>query len=134
MAEKQPTPKELLDRIDYQPPHADWMETPVDIRKGMYCYASNPKSVATLGLPNARPWNPLDEDWKLPENWQQIIHEGFKERLERFRSVKLFMDICVRCGACADKCHYFIGTGDPKNMPVLRAELLQSVYRNDFTR
>jgi hypothetical protein len=27
----------------------------------------------------------------------------------------------------------FIGTGDPKNMPVLRAELLRSVYRNDFT-
>ena len=44
------------------------------------------------------------------------------------------MDICVRCGACADKCHFFIGTGDPKNMPVLRAELLRSVYRNDFTR
>jgi ferredoxin len=43
------------------------------------------------------------------------------------------MDICVRCGACADKCHFFIGTGDPKNMPVLRAELLRSVYRNDFT-
>jgi Fe-S oxidoreductase len=43
------------------------------------------------------------------------------------------MDICVRCGACADKCHFFIGTGDPKNMPVLRAELLRSIYRNDFT-
>ncbi|MBE0582574.1 MAG: (Fe-S)-binding protein, partial [Desulfofustis sp.] len=30
-------------------------------------------------------------------------------------------------------CHFFLGTGDPKNMPVLRAELLRSVYRNDFT-
>ena len=43
------------------------------------------------------------------------------------------MDICVRCGACADKCHFFIGSGDPKNMPVLRAELLRSVYRKYFT-
>jgi Fe-S oxidoreductase len=43
------------------------------------------------------------------------------------------MDICVRCGACADKCHFFIGTGDPKNMPVLRAELIRSVYRKEFT-
>jgi Fe-S oxidoreductase len=43
------------------------------------------------------------------------------------------MDICVRCGACADKCHFFIGSGDPKNMPVLRAELLRSVYRGEFT-
>jgi hypothetical protein len=62
------------------------------------------------------------------------LYEGLKERLEKFRSLKIFMDICVRCGACADKCHFFIGTGDPKNMPVLRAELLRSVYRNDFTK
>ena len=43
------------------------------------------------------------------------------------------MDICVRCGACADKCHFYIGSGDPKNMPVLRAELMRSVYRRYFT-
>jgi Fe-S oxidoreductase len=134
MADEQITPDELLSKIDHRPSRGGWMDTPVDIRKGMYCYASNPKSVATLGLPNARAWNPLDEDWKLPENWQQILHEGFRERLEKFRSFKIFMDICVRCGACADKCHFFIGTGDPKNMPVLRAELLRSVYRNDFTK
>ena len=133
MADELIKPDELLSKIDHRPSGAGWMDTPVDIRKGMYCYASNPKSVETLSLPNARAWNPLDEDWKLPDNWQQIIHEGFKERLEKFRSFKVFMDICVRCGACADKCHFFIGTGDPKNMPVLRAELLRSVYRNDFT-
>ena len=133
MADELIKPDELLSQIDHRPSGAGWMDTPVDIRKGMYCYASNPKSVETLGLPNARPWNPLDDDWKLPENWQQIVYEGFRERLDKFRSFKVFMDICVRCGACADKCHFFIGTGDPKNMPVLRAELLRSVYRNDFT-
>ncbi|MFO7715957.1 sulfate reduction electron transfer complex DsrMKJOP subunit DsrK [Desulfosarcina sp.] len=133
MADEMIKPDELLSQIDYRPSAAGWMDTPVDIRKGMYCYASNPKSVETLGLPNARPWNPLEDDWKLPENWQQIVYEGFRERLDKFRSFKVFMDICVRCGACADKCHFFIGTGDPKNMPVLRAELLRSVYRNDFT-
>ena len=133
MADELIKPDELLSQIDHRPSGAGWMDTPVDIRKGMYCYASNPKSVETLGLPNARPWNPLEDDWKLPDNWKEIIHEGFRERLEKFRSFKVFMDICVRCGACADKCHFFIGTGDPKNMPVLRAELLRSVYRNDFT-
>jgi Fe-S oxidoreductase len=45
----------------------------------------------------------------------------------------MFMDICVRCGACADKCHFYIGSGDPKNMPVVRAELMRSVYRRYFT-
>ena len=134
MADELIKPDELLSQIDHRSSGAGWMDTPVDIRKGMYCYASNPKSVDYLGLPNARAWNPAEDDWKLPENWQEIIHQGFKERLERFRSFKVFMDICVRCGACSDKCHYFIGTGDPKNMPVVRAELLRSVYRNNFTR
>jgi len=122
-----------LFKKDHHPPQTGWMDTPVDIRKGIYCYAANPKSVEYLSLPYAREWNPLDDDWKLPDDWKQIVLEGLRERLEKFRSLKVFMDICVRCGACADKCHYFIGTGDPKNMPVLRAELLRSVYRNDFT-
>jgi len=127
-----PKPEEILSR-QHKPPATGWMDTPIDIRPGMYCYASNPKSVEYVGLPNARQWNPMEEDWLLPENWKEIVFDGLRERLERFRSFKVFLDICVRCGACADKCHYFIGTGDPKNMPVLRAELLRSVYRNDFT-
>ena len=56
-----------------------------------------------------------------------------RERLDKYRSLKVFMDICVRCGACADKCHFYLGSGDPKNMPVLRAELLRSVYRKEFS-
>ncbi len=127
------TPEELLSSIAPKPPKTGWMDTPVDIKQGIYSYAANPKSVEYLSLPHARQWNPAEEDWKLPENWKEIITQGFRERLDRFRSVKIFMDICVRCGACADKCHFFIGSGDPKNMPVLRAELLRSVYRNDFT-
>ena len=102
-----PEPDELFASIDHRPPKTGWMDTPTTIRKGMYCYASNPKSVKYLDLPYAREWNPLDEDWNLPENWQEIVHQGFKDRLEKFRSFKVFMDICVRCGACADKCHFF---------------------------
>jgi len=128
-----PTAQEMLKNLKHRPLHTDWMNTPTVIRRGIALYAANPKNVDALGMPNAHEWNPLEEDWHLPENWQEILHNGFKERLDRFRSFKVFMDICVRCGACADKCHFFIGTGDPKNMPVLRAELLRSVYRNDFT-
>ncbi len=68
-----------------------------------------------------------------PENWKEIFIEGLRERVAKYRSFRLFLDICVRCGACADKCHYFISSGDPKNMPVLRAELLRSIYRKYCT-
>jgi len=129
---KTPKPDELI-AVQYKTPKTPWMETPAVFRPGTWSYSGNAKSLTALGLPNPRAWQPSDADWKLPENWQSLILEGMKERLERYRSFRLFMDLCVRCGACADKCHFFIGTGDPKNMPVLRAELIRSVYRKEFT-
>ena len=120
-------------KIDHTPPQQGWMDTPVDFRPGTWIYPGKPKHLEYLGLANPREWSPADKDWKLPENWKEIIHDGMKERLEKYRSFKIFMDICVRCGACADKCHFYIGGGDPKNMPVLRAELLRAIYRKDFT-
>ncbi len=132
MPEETAKPEELLN-ISYTPPKRDWMEPKVEFRRGTYCYSSVPQKHEYLGLPNPRQWQPYEEDWKLPANWKEIILEGMKDRLKKYRSFQLFMDICVRCGACADKCHFFIGSGDPKNMPVLRAELLRSVYRKNFT-
>ncbi len=120
-------------KIAHEPPKKNWMDTKADFRPGTYSFPTAAKNLKYLDMPNPREWSPTDEDWKLPENWREIILEGFKERLEKYRSFRLFMDVCVRCGACADKCHFFLGGGDPKNMPVLRAELMRSVYRNDFT-
>jgi len=70
---------------------------------------------------------------KLEDGWEQraIAHMG--EMLKKYRSLKVFMDSCVHCGACSDKCHYYIGTQDPKNMPVARQDLMRSVYRRYFT-
>jgi Fe-S oxidoreductase len=133
MAEEKLKSEDLL-RYDLQPRQVDWLDASrTRLRKGCWNYAAAPKNLQYLGLPNPREWSPRDEDWKLPENWLEILHEGLKKRLDKYRSFQLFMDICVRCGACADKCHYFLGGGDPKNMPVMRAELLRSIYRKDFT-
>jgi Fe-S oxidoreductase len=129
---KLPKPEELA-KVDYTLPKTGWMDTPVVIKEGMFCHGSKPKSLEIVGFPNPRDWRPADADWKLPENWKEILLEGIADRLNKYRSFRLFMDICVRCGACTDKCHFFIGTGDPKNMPVLRAELIRSVYRKEFT-
>ncbi len=127
-----PKPEELS-KIDYKTPEKGWMDTPAEFKQGMYCYGAKGKNLGAVDFPNARDWSPDDKDWKLPENWKEIVLEGMKERLGKYRSFHIFMDICVRCGACADKCHFFLGGGDPKNMPVLRAELLRSIYRKYFT-
>ncbi len=137
---KSPKPDEMeyykqedLLKLDWEPPETSWLDTPVDIRRGTYIYPGKAKNLRALDLPNPRDWAVTDEDWQLPEGWKKIVLDGMADRLSKYRSFKLFMDTCVRCGACADKCHFFIGSGDPKNMPVLRAELLRSIYRKDFT-
>jgi Fe-S oxidoreductase len=133
MSEIKLEPEELVKKIKFNPDHKDWLDPSVKFRRGVFNYSGNPQNVEYLHLPNARKWQPTEQDWKLPDNWKEIILTGLKDRLNRFRSLQIFMDICVRCGACADKCHFFIGSGDPKNMPVLRAELLRSIYRSNFT-
>lgn len=128
---KVPKPSELL--LDYALPKAEWMDTKPDFRPGTWCYPAKAKNLDVLKIPHGGEWNPPEEDWKLPPNWKEIIFEGLRDCLDKYRSLRIFMDICVRCGACADKCHFYIGSGDPKNMPVLRAELLRSIYRKEFT-
>ena len=85
-------------------------------------YVASDKIQQAIGFPG-----------ELTEGWEQraITHMG--DLLGKYRSLKVFMDSCVHCGACSDKCHYYIGTQDPKNMPVARQDLMRSVYRRYFT-
>ncbi len=123
-----------LERVNYEPPGQTWLEPKTTFTPlGSQLHPAKAKNLEVLGLPNARNWSTLDEDWQLPEGWENTVLEGMRERLRQSRALRVYMDTCVRCGACAEKCPFFIGPGVPKNMPVLRAELLRSVYRRYFT-
>ena len=49
---------------------------------------------------------------ELVEDWHDKAIAKMGELLGKYRSLKVYMDACVHCGACTDKCHYFIGTND----------------------
>lgn len=85
-------------------------------------FAAKPEHNMPLGFPS-----------ELVDDWQKTALDRMGDLLSKFRSLRVFLDTCVKCGSCADKCHYFLGTGDPKNMPVARQDLLRSVYRRYFT-
>ncbi len=70
---------------------------------------------------------------ELVDNWEQVAIEKMDELRGKYRGFQVFLDSCVKCGACTDKCHYYLGTSDPKNMPVARQDLLRKVYRRNFT-
>ncbi len=76
---------------------------------------------------------PLGFPGELVDDWEEVAVKKLGELTKKYRSLKVFLDACVKCGACTDKCHYYLGTADPLNMPVARQDLLRQVYRRYYT-
>lgn len=93
-----------------------------DVMKGEGPFKSSEEFQAPLGFPGEK-----------IENWQEVAIAKMGELKGKYRSVQVFLDSCVKCGACTDKCHYYLGSSDAKNMPVARQDLFRSVYRRNFT-
>ena len=107
------------------PEVGEYLQTP-QLRPGVMArsapFKAAPRHQQALGFPG-----------ELLPNWQQAAIVRLGDLLKKYRSLRVYLDGCVRCGACTDKCQYFLGTGDPKNMPVARQDLLRGVYRRYFT-
>ena len=74
-----------------------------------------------------------DATSQLIDDWQTVAVQKLGEEIRSNRALRVFLDSCVKCGACTDKCHYFLGDGDPLNMPVARQDLIRGVYRRYHT-
>lgn len=51
----------------------------------------------------------------------------------QFRSLLVYLSLCTKCGACIEACHWYLGTGDPHNVPAARADLMRKIYKRYFT-
>ncbi len=90
--------------------------------EGSKPYVAAPEHNEKLGFPG-----------ELVDGWQEKAIARMGEIARTNRAFKVYLDTCIKCGACTDKCHYYLGSGDPKNMPVARQDLLRAVYRRYFT-
>ena len=57
--------------------------------------------------------------------------QTFKEKLDD--SLAASLNACVHCGLCADSCHYFVATGDPRVQPAYKVALVQAVFKYHHT-
>jgi len=48
-------------------------------------------------------------------------------------TASLHLESCVRCGLCADACHFRISTGDPKYTPIRKLEPLRRAYLHEVS-
>lgn len=66
---------------------------------------------------------------KRSEKAQQVI-DSFKAKLSR--QAVLSFSACVHCGLCAESCHYYLATGDPKLTPAYKADRVRHLYKDNI--
>ncbi len=45
----------------------------------------------------------------------------------------LFMEACLHCGQCAEACHFYVRTGDPRYTPILKIEPFKQAYKREVS-
>lgn len=71
-----------------------------------------------------------DERFQLTDEKAAIALDVLRQRLNR--QLDAALEVCVRCGLCADSCHYYVANPKPEHVPAFRAEQLRKVYRRYF--
>src|SRR5512133_1320081 len=68
-----------------------------------------------------------DERFQLTDEKAAVALEVLRQRLNR--QLEASLEVCVRCGLCADSCHYYVSNPKPEYVPAYRAEQLRKLYR-----
>lgn len=71
-----------------------------------------------------------DERFKLTDEKSVQALDVLRQRLNQ--QLEAALEVCVRCGLCADSCHYYVANPKPEHVPAYRAEQLRKIYRNLF--
>ncbi len=71
-----------------------------------------------------------DERFQLTEEKKARALEVLQQRMNR--SLQASLEACVRCGLCAEACHYYVANPKPEYVPAYRAEQLRKVYRRQY--
>lgn len=67
-----------------------------------------------------------------PDCLQDRLLGQVQDRVDFSRALRLMLETCTKCGACARACHSYLGTGDTLNIPAVRADLFGAFYQRNF--
>ncbi|MGA7801644.1 MAG: (Fe-S)-binding protein [Gammaproteobacteria bacterium] len=63
---------------------------------------------------------------------EQRVSQAMRNFAKDFGYVaSVHMDSCVHCGMCAEACHFYVTTGDPKYTPIWKIEPFKQVYKRE---
>lgn len=74
---------------------------------------------------------PFQEDrFKLTDEKSQVALDVLRRSLNQ--QLQASLEVCVRCGVCAESCHYYVATPKPEHVPAYRAEQLRKIFRGQY--
>jgi Fe-S oxidoreductase len=98
--------------------------------------ATEEKPVAAPTASQAKPLSPAPKG-KPSREISEKLAEGFIREIEAIdggpRVLKLYMQMCARCGTCSSQCPIYYGSPEKKYNPVLRSDLVRSIYKRRKT-
>ena len=65
-----------------------------------------------------------------PDDCQKAV-DILKKRINS--DYAAFLNSCVRCGLCADSCHYYLSNPEVESMPAYKLNLIAKVFKKYFT-
>jgi Fe-S oxidoreductase len=63
--------------------------------------------------------------------------ERVKKAMQNFvrdfgRTAAIYMESCIHCGMCAEACHFYVTTEDPKYTPIWKLEPFKQAYKREY--
>jgi len=71
-----------------------------------------------------------DRQGDMPDD--QRVEAAMQSFIRDFsRPVATYMESCIHCGQCAQACHFYVSTGDPKYTPIWKLEPFKQAYKRE---
>jgi Fe-S oxidoreductase len=73
----------------------------------------------------------FDMQGEMPE--PERVERAMKSFVKDFgRTAAIYMESCIHCGMCAEACHFYEVTKDPKYTPIWKLEPFKQAYKREY--
>jgi Fe-S oxidoreductase len=78
-----------------------------------------------------KPATRYDKQGEVPD--AERIKRAMQNFVKDFgRTAAFYMESCIHCGMCAEACHYYVTTEDPKYTPIWKIEPFKQAYKREY--
>ena len=69
------------------------------------------------------------QDWRPDHERLDAAMSGFARDFGR--TAAIYMEACIHCGHCAEACHFYLATRDPKHTPIWKIEPFKQAWQRE---